>query len=360
MESMLRDILAQVQAGIIYLDKRLYVVYANAAGKVFHGYAPNAVFVSKSIYDLLSDDIIQFVGPMLRDTLATGTPHSFLAHTDQDGNKVHVGHNFRETNYFRTSYTPKFNDRKEIVGVIVLLEDITQIKRAEFEIAEKNNNLEYLIRLLSHDFKEPARTISNISQLTARKYSEQLDQKGREYLNYMRTTSMHMVEMVQSLLKFIKLELEEHEMNATSANTLLQNVLASLQTSISEKNATVNVLDLPDFKGEPLLIRQVFQNLIENALKYTLPDTPPQIEIGGKQRGSKVEFYMQDNGIGISADFHDKVFEPFTRLAEQKSGSNLGMGLAFCKRIVHTHGGTIMLDSAPGEGTKISFTLPAA
>lgn len=357
---MLRDILAQIPAGIIYLDKRLYVVYANTAGKVFHGYAPEAILIGKSIYDLLSDDIIQFVEPMLRDTLATGTPHSFLAHTDQDGKKVNVGHNFRETNYYRTSYMPKHNDRKEILGVIVLLEDITQIKRAEFEIAEKNNNLEYLIHLLSHDFKEPARTISNISQLTARKYSDQLDQKGMEYLDYMRTTAMHMVEMVQSLLKFIKLELKEHEMKATNANELLQNVLASLQTSISEKNATVDVLDLPDFRGEAILIRQVFQNLIANAIKYTKPNTLPKVEIGGTVRGSKVEFFVKDNGIGIPAEFRDKVFEPFTRLQEQKSTSHLGMGLAFCKRIVHTHGGSIRLAATPDGGTKVLFTLPAA
>ena len=149
-------------------------------------------------------------------------------------------------------------------------------------------------------------------------------------------------------------------MKATNANKLLQNVLASLQTSISEKNATVDVLDLPDFRGEAILIRQVFQNLIANAIKYTKPNTLPKVEIGGTVRGSKVEFFVKDNGIGVPAEFRDKVFEPFTRLQEQKSTSHLGMGLAFCKRIVHTHGGSIRLAATPDGGTKVLFTLPAA
>lgn len=356
---MLQEVLDLVPAGIIYLDEHLIVKYSNAAGKAFHGLPPNAKVVGKNMRDLLSEDIVSFVEPMLQETLASAEPHAFLAHIDESGNKVDINHNFRETRYFRTSYTPKLSGQGDIIGVVVLVEDITQIKRAEFEIAEKNHNLEYLIRLLSHDFKEPTRTIANISQLTARRYSDRLDDKGLEYLDYLRTTSTHMIEMVDSLLKFIKLDLEEHELTVTNANELVQQVLATLQSSIAEKKAQIQVDELPNFKGEVVLIRQVFQNLIANALKYAKPDQSPKIEINGMPRGSKVELSVRDNGIGIPPAYHEKVFDPFTRVEGKKSARNLGMGLAICKRIVETHGGAIGLESQPGEGTKVSFTLPA-
>lgn len=358
MEETLKDVLDHISAAIIYLDNGLNVVYTNAAGKVFHGFSPDADVIGKNIHHLLPTESIEFIQPMLEDSIHNGTIHTFFAYTDSMGNRVPENHNFRETHYYRTRYNPRLDEQQQVIGVVILIEDLTQIKRAEYEIAEKSKDLEYLLRLLSHDFKEPLRTISSISQLAARKYADKIDAKGQEYFNYLHDASMHLHELVEGLMKFIKIELDTHEFAHIHTQSLVDQVLVSLKASIEEKETAIHIGDLPDFWGESVLIRQVFQNIITNAIKYVAPNEKPHISISGKESSNYVTFHIADKGRGIPVEFHKRVFQPFVRIDTQKSPQNLGIGLAICKRIVQSHGGDIWLESQLGVGTTVSFTFP--
>lgn len=259
--------------------------------------------------------------------------------------------------------------------LVIVFRDITAQKNAEMEQAQfvktleaKNNELEQYIRsyvqmenfayIASHDIREPLRTISSFVQLLSRKYEHLFDQNGKEYLQYIINATSNLNKLIEDLLNYSRVNAEEHIINPIQLNDLLIMVIQSLKRVIDEKNATIELINLPEtIKGNNTKLRQLFQNLINNGIKFHRQDINPQIKINCFEEAFHWRFEIRDNGIGIPQKHHQNIFQLFKKLHGKNDYQGSGIGLALCKRIVEQHGGTIRVQSVEGEGTIFIFTL---
>lgn len=226
------------------------------------------------------------------------------------------------------------------------------------EMERANAELDEFTYIASHDLKEPLRGIHNYARFLAEDYAEKLDASGQHMLKAVSEQAERMQRLIEDLLEIARLGREPMKQAATDLDVVVDEVLASLQFSLSEKKVQVRKLALGHAVCDRVRVGEVFRNLITNALKYN--DKPvPTIVIGRRESATgESEFYVQDNGIGIKPDFHARVFAPFKRLhAKDAYGGGSGVGLAIVKRIVEAHGGTTGVSSTAGNGATFSFTL---
>jgi PAS domain S-box-containing protein len=237
------------------------------------------------------------------------------------------------------------------------LADITERKQFERRLEESNERLEQFAYAASHDLQEPLRMVTSYLQLIERRYADELDEDGEEFIEFAVDGADRMRDMVKGLLEYSRVERRGDPFEPVDLDAVLADVRRDLEMKTEESDATITAESLPRVEGDPGQLRQVFQNLLSNAIKYS--DDPPQVDISAVRNGSKVIVSVTDEGIGIDPDERDRVFEVFQSLHTQDEHSGTGIGLALCKRIVERHGGDIWVKSEPGEGTTFSFTLPA-
>ena len=180
-----------------------------------------------------------------------------------------------------------------------------------------------------------------------------------EYLDFIIDGGRRMQALIHDLLVFSRTVTTGRPLEPIDTGTVVAEVTRSLSASIEETGTVVSVGQLPIVRGDPSQIHQVFANLVGNAIKYRCPDRPPEIRITAGREDGRWRFAVQDNGIGIDSEYHDRIFEVFQRLHTQNEYEGTGIGLAVVKRIVERHGGRCWLESAPGEGSTFFFTLPA-
>jgi light-regulated signal transduction histidine kinase (bacteriophytochrome) len=229
-------------------------------------------------------------------------------------------------------------------------------RAAELMIA--NKELEQFTYIASHDLREPLRTVSNYMKVFEEDYSELLDDNGHRYLHSVNNATKRMSQLIKSLLDFSRLG---HNINLTlvDCKTLIYDVIADLETMIKTSNAVIEVEQMPILKLYETEIRQVFQNLITNSIKFHKKDTPPKIQIRSEKLNEKWKFAVCDNGIGIAPEHFERVFDIFQRLhinEEEYEGN--GIGLANCKKIIQLHQGEIWIESNIEQGTTLYFTIP--
>lgn len=245
-----------------------------------------------------------------------------------------------------------------------LLEKNKEIETQAKELAFKNNELEQFAYIASHDLQEPLNTITSLIDLVKEDYEDELDETGKQSLTFIQDSSKRMRSLINALLQHSRLG----AMGSTSivdCDLVVQNVKEDLQGRISETNAELTVEDLPTLTGSEAELRMVFQNLISNAIKFRAPDVVPKIYIScEKSLCNDVkpkelwEFSIQDNGIGISEKYQERIFTIFQRLHSREKYEGTGIGLAHTKKIIEAHGGSIWLESAEGEGSTFYFTIP--
>jgi signal transduction histidine kinase len=195
--------------------------------------------------------------------------------------------------------------------------------------------------------------------LLERRYEDELDEEGEEFLEYAVDGADRMREMIDALLQYSRVEIQGDPLKPVELDAALEDVLANLQLQLEETDATVTTESLPRVEGDGNQLRQVFQNLLENALTYS-GDEPPEIDISAERAGREWIISVSDNGIGIDPGEIDAIFEVFERLHSREEYPGTGIGLALCERIVERHGGDIWVDSEPGEGTTFYVSLPRA
>jgi signal transduction histidine kinase len=199
--------------------------------------------------------------------------------------------------------------------------------------------------------------VSSYLQLVENRYADQFDEDGRAFVGYAVDGADRMRDMIDGLLDYSRVETRGDPLEPVDLNDVLAAVRDDLSLKIDEREAELTVEELPRVVGDAEQLRQLMQNLLENAIEYS--DGPPRVSITAERAGDRWVIAVRDEGIGIEASDTDRAFEVFESLhGPDDSGS--GIGLALCRRIVERHGGDIWIDSAPGEGTTISFTLPAA
>jgi light-regulated signal transduction histidine kinase (bacteriophytochrome) len=224
------------------------------------------------------------------------------------------------------------------------------------KLKTSNKELEQFAYVASHDLQEPLRMVASFSQLLERRYKDQIDEDADDYIEFIVEGANRMKKLIDDLLAFSRLNTEAKEFKLTDTNSALDDVLVNLNPTIMENNAQITHDPLPIIKVDSSQIRQLFQNLITNAIKFH-GDEPPKIHISAEETGKEWLFSVSDNGIGIDSNHLEKIFNVFNRLHTREEYEGTGIGLAICKRIVERHGGKIWVESEPGKGSTFYFTL---
>ena len=240
--------------------------------------------------------------------------------------------------------------------------DIDEEKEIEARLRRVNAELEQFAHSVSHDLQEPIRSVSAYSQLLAQRYSNVLDEKAREYLQFVAGGAQRMQMLVKDLLAYATSAcIEEEPEEKVNAADALGKALSNLSEAIRETGAEVSYSGLPALRVREAQLVQLFQNLVGNAIKYRKDEEAPRIRVEAQRRGAYWQISVADNGIGIDPEYREKVFGIFKRLHDQAKYSGTGIGLAICKRIVGLNGGRIWVESeGPGKGSTFFFTLPCA
>jgi PAS domain S-box-containing protein len=256
------------------------------------------------------------------------------------------------------------DDSNNVIGVFASARDISEIKVAENnlklkleELSRSNEELEQFAYISSHDLQEPLRMIASYLQLLERKYKGKLDAKADKYIHFSVDGATRMQNLIDDILDFSRVTTRAKKLKLTDLEPIYKEVLSNLEVSIDENKAIISHDPLPVVMADKTQISQVFQNLINNAIKFRSKDQP-KINISVKKEDNQWIFAVQDNGIGINPKHSDRIFEVFKRLHKKREYSGTGIGLAICKKIIERHGGHIWVESELGKGSIFYFTLP--
>jgi PAS domain S-box-containing protein len=246
-----------------------------------------------------------------------------------------------------------------VIGASKIARDITERRRNEARIRRANQDLEQFAFSASHDLQEPLRTLKIYSELLGARYADKLDGQALEFLGYLRSGASRMEMLVRDLLAYT------HAINSnavadeiTDASGALEDVCASIAGPIAETGATITSDALPAVRMHQMHLRQLFQNLLGNAIKYRHADRAPVIHVTASQQGPSWLFSVSDNGIGIAPEFKEKIFGLFKRLHTNEEYPGTGIGLAICQRIIDRYHGRIWVDSEVGHGSAFRFSIP--
>ncbi|WP_082978619.1 CHASE3 domain-containing protein [Mycobacterium sp. 1081908.1] len=232
------------------------------------------------------------------------------------------------------------------------------------ELRRSNAELEQFAYVASHDLQEPLRKVASFCQLLERRYGDQLDERGIEYIGFAVDGAKRMQVLINDLLTFSRVGRLSTMQTEVDLGTALDAGLANLAAAIEEADAEIvgPGQPLPRIIGDPTLLTMLWQNLIGNAVKFRHKDRRPRVAIACERRTGDHDdewlLSVSDNGIGIGEEFAEKVFVIFQRLHGREVYSGTGVGLALCKKIVEQHGGTIWVDTTYTDGTRLQFTLP--
>ncbi|WP_436347565.1 PAS domain S-box protein [Natronorubrum sp. FCH18a] len=239
---------------------------------------------------------------------------------------------------------------------MLVVQDITERKAYERKLEESNERLEQFAYAASHDLQEPLRMITSYLQLIESRYANELDSDAEEFIAYAVDGADRMREMIDGLLEYSRVETRGDPFEPVDLEAVLADVRRDLELQIDESDAEIAAESLPRVRGDRSQLRQVFQNLLANAIEYS--DEPPRVTISAERDGGRCTLSVSDEGIGIDPDDADRVFDIFQRLHSHEEHDGTGIGLALCQRIVERHGGEIWVDSESGEGATFSMTLP--
>jgi signal transduction histidine kinase len=227
-------------------------------------------------------------------------------------------------------------------------------------LAVSNAELEEFAAVASHDLREPLRKIKSFGNLLSTRFSAELPQEGAEYIERMSAAAVRMETLIDGVLDLSRAAKAESRFGHVSLDTVAAEVLADLQVQIAETGARIEVSDLPELEADALQMRQLLQNLIANALKFTRPNVTPVITVQGSLVHGVVELTVADNGIGFEERHAERIFGSFQRLHGRTEYPGTGLGLALCRCIAERHGGSIVARSTPGVGTRFVVDLPVA
>ncbi len=307
---------------------------------------------------------------LLRDRVATGTARTLLAKLpnvtllERPVSKASLISHFQAA---LRSRKRQYRMRDLIDNLEILREGL------EKEVAERtaeaeqrrrdaeriNQELQHFASVVSHDLREPLLVISRYLQVLKGRYEDVLDKDGLRFIDQGIDSAGRMQSMIKSILRYSRSESAELKIEIVDTVEIVRQVVADLEIRISETSAElVCRQSLPQVCGDRMLIAQLFQNLIGNALKFAKAEEPPKILISAENSDEEWQFEVRDNGIGIDFENHTDIFRIFDRVGSTHRYPGSGIGLAVCKKIVERHGGIIWVESEPGRGSSFFFTLP--
>ncbi len=277
-----------------------------------------------------------------------------------------------EYRWYLARALPVRNGEQVITRWLGTCTDIHERKRAEERLRsslQSNRELEEFASVASHDLQEPLRKIQSFAAVLRDEQSANLNAEGLDYLERIQSAATRMRILISDLLEFSRLASKGRPFLPVDLNAVVAEVLSDLQTRVTETSGNVEVRTLPTVSGDALQMRQLLQNLIGNALKFSKPGEAPVVRVsaeivagldasGRARRGGTCRILVADNGIGFDEKYLDRIFTIFQRLHGRGDYEGTGIGLAICRKIVERHGGTITAQSQPGHGATFIVTLP--
>lgn len=365
--TLLETTLSSIGDGVIATDVNGMITFVNVVAAELTGWDPD-IATGRPIEDVLQlvrEETEEQIENPLRRALQTSAKVALENHTvliSADGRQFVVD----------DSAAPICDENGTISGAVMVFRDITrrreaerelqsayrQLKESTAELRRSNEDLSQFAYVASHDLRSPLNTVTMYSQLLQRRYGEKLGNDGQELVGQITTATKRMAALIEDLLQYSTLSLtHEYSTEPIDADASLKIAVENLHGIIAESGAIVEWTPLPKVGIDGTSLVQLFQNLIGNAIRYRSNATP-HIRVSAEKDDTFWRFSCQDNGLGIAAEHHERIFEPFKRLHGQElSGS--GIGLAICKRIVQRYGGAIWVDSEVGRGSTFRFTIPA-
>ena len=367
------------------LSNELENIIDSIPGLVFYKDTKNRyIRVNKYICDAHKMSKKQLEGLSLNDLYPRGQAQAYYEDDLQvirsRQSKINIDEPWGDR-WVSTSKIPYLNETGEVIGVIGVSMDVTERKLAEEELKKHRDHLEELVNertmeldnaiiglkrsnqeleqfayVASHDLQEPLRMVSSYTQLLERRYKDQLDQDARDFIFFAVDGANRMQHLINDLLDYSRVTTRGKPFAKLDLSTVLGHAIANLQKKVQETGALIVNDDLPFVYGDEVQLVRVFQNLLDNAMKFRGTD-PPRINVSAKTLDEKIQISITDNGIGIDKIYSDRVFTIFQRLHTKIEYPGTGIGLAICKRTIERHGGKIWFESEPGKGTTFSFTL---
>ena len=233
------------------------------------------------------------------------------------------------------------------------------IQRANDALAKANAELDAFSYSVSHDLRAPLRAIDGFSRILIEEAMAELSEEHQRYLGLVRANTQKMGELIDDLLSLSRVGSHALARQTVDVNSLVAEVHASFTDEIADREVEITIGDLPEVQADRALLRQVFQNLMSNALKYSRDESPARVSVIAEHNGDEAVFTVRDNGVGFDMRYASKLFEVFQRLHRAEDYEGTGVGLAIVARIVSRHGGRIWAESSPGEGAAFHFTLGA-
>jgi len=349
--------------GKVLLDSRGSIVEANPA---------LAAMVGRSAASLVGRDFESLFerpepGEDTGGADAEGVVHSTRRLRALDGLPRHA----------QLTYSPIPGNVGQDIAALVQVEDVTERLRAEARVHALNRTLEARVALrtrelqhanqeletfaysVSHDLRAPLRAIDGFSRILAERYAPVLDESARDYLGRVRRAAARMGELIDAMLKMARLSRGEMKLETVDLSAIASEIFYELRAEEPEREVEWVVAAGLATQGDAALLRNLLDNLIGNAWKFTRECQPARIEFGVEHGSHGAEYFVRDNGAGFQQAYVDKLFRPFQRLHTQEAFDGHGVGLATVKRIVERHGGHIRAEGRPGEGATFHFTLNA-
>jgi PAS domain S-box-containing protein len=245
------------------------------------------------------------------------------------------------------------DEKGDPIGTVMISKDITELKQAEAE-------LEAFVYSVSHDLRAPLRAIDGFSNILMEEHAAELSGDARHYLDLVRGNAQQMGALINDLLTFSRLGRAQMEKQTVEPREIVRQVLQELSAARDGRKVKIDIGDLPSCRADPKLLKLVFANLLDNALKYTRPREVARIEVGCQTEGpdpGKCAYFVQDNGVGFDMQYADKLFGVFQRLHRAEEFEGTGVGLASVQRIIHRHGGEVWAEAEVDKGATFYFTL---
>lgn len=347
--------------GVQIIDTEWRYVYVNDA-VVKHGKTTREALIGQTIMAAYPGFETTKVFEALERCRATGEPQRTTNDfTYPDGTKQ----------YFRLR-VERLEGGELIIFSIDITEDVADqllmenmgdelermVSKRTAQLQQQNRELQQFTAVVSHDLRAPLRTIRSFVELIHQEYADRLDDQGREYMSWVLEGTARMQKVLEALLVHSRIGTTRAPKQVDLTEVLLF-VKRDLKIQLEEADATLKAGPLPEVVGFEAELRLLFQNLVTNALKYRKPDQPVRIEVeASPDEDGGYRFAVKDNGQGIDARYHGRIFNLFERLHDEASG--LGIGLAHCEKIVGLHSGKIWVESTPGQGSTFHFTLGQA
>ena len=274
-------------------------------------------------------------------------------------------HGHLEQAYFTLCYSPVRDEAGTVAGALVTVFETTErlkaeqkLRESQAELASSNAALEVFAHTAAHDLQEPLRTIRSYLQLLGREFKAESSGDGLTFINLIADAAQRMQDLIHALLLYADASSAPIAFRAVDVKEIIRSAEANLRATLDETGATLTYDEVPNVLGDPTQLVQLFENLFSNALKYRSPEAP-RIHVSAVVGTQEAVVAVSDEGMGISREYHEKIFVSFQRL-HGREYPGTGLGLASCQRILERHGGRIWVDSEIGKGSTFYFTLKLA